>query len=62
LRRQRVILANMRLIEPTPPAERRRTKPAAPPVIAPLDDEPVSDGDDASDPAPPTEATTASPP
>jgi monofunctional biosynthetic peptidoglycan transglycosylase len=52
LRRQRVILANMRLIEPMPPAEPRRVKPAAPPVIAPLDDEPAGDADEAPDPVP----------
>jgi monofunctional biosynthetic peptidoglycan transglycosylase len=56
-RRQRTILANMRLIEPAPPAE-RKTKPA-PPVIEPLDDDPPTDGDDAPEAPAPADAPTS---
>lgn len=52
LRRQRIILANMRLIEPAPPAEARQAKPVQPPVIERLEDEPAADGDDGSDSGP----------
>ncbi len=56
LRRQRVILANMRLIEPSPPAAARRVSPSQPPVIERFEDEPVAGGDDASD-SPPGEVS-----
>ncbi len=56
-RRQRTILANMRLIEPAPPAVRKGTP--TPPVIQPLDDEPPAEGDDAPGTPEPVEAETS---
>ncbi len=52
LRRQRIILANMRLIEPGPPVAARRDQPPAPPKVERLDDEAAGEPDDEAEATP----------